>query len=199
MVDFPIIQFYEFDVAEIADPAGTRHIEGGSFAFRQRLALGCQTYTGVGTSGTLIFEDVKINASESHVESKVAAVIARLATSGIIMTNMRLYLFDDSVVQASKDQGLDPILVQFAVSGIWQPNGLLPSGAGQSLSTTPPASPNVFRQDGVNLINGEQDADVSQYMYINIAVPNGTPLGNFGACGSGLLTFGFLYDFYNDN
>lgn len=93
MVNFPILVFYEFDTAEVATPIPNRHIEGGSFAFRQRVALGCQEYTGVGTSGTLIFEDVEFNTTldQSHVESKVTAFIVRLGASGSVVSNMRLF------------------------------------------------------------------------------------------------------------
>lgn len=198
MISFPALVFYEFETDEIASPVFTRHIEGGSFAFKQRLALGCQQYSGLGTSGTLIFEDIEFDSTlnQSHVESKVTAVIVRLAASGSVVSNMRLFLHNDSALQAAPDQGLDPAFVQIATSGIWQPNPLLPSGQGERLSTTPPGTANVFRQDGTLAIFAEQDSDVSQFIYMNIVVPNGHPLGNFGACGSGLLTFALTFDFF---
>lgn len=198
MVNFPILVFYEFNTAEIASPIPNRHIEGGSFAFRQRLALGCQDYTGVGTSGTLIFEDIEFDTTidQSHVESKVTAFIVRLGASGSVVSNMRLFLHDDSALQAAPDQGLDPAFVQIAPSSTWQPNPLLPSGQGQTLSTTPPDAANVFRQDGAFAISAEQDNDVSQFIYMNLVVPNGHPIGDFGVCGSGLLTFALTYDFF---
>jgi hypothetical protein len=198
VVNVPLIHFYEYDVSEVASPIGLRHIEGAGFAFEQRLALGCQTYTGIGTSGTLNFGELQFDFSApvSHVESDVQAVIMRIANSGFVLTNMRLYLTDDTALRVARDAGLDPAFVQYTTSGIWQPNALLPSGAGTRLSTTIPATQNLFRQDGNSRIDRNDDHDVSQFIYMNIVAPLGIPLGTFGVCGSGLLRFAVQYDYF---
>jgi len=196
----PIVRFFEWDTAEIADPAGTRHLEGGAFAFKQRLARGCQTYAGAGTSGTLQFEGTTFDLTQtplpSHLESKVTAVTISLGSSGVAISNMRLYLKDNTGLLASKDQGLDPAIVQFTASGIWQPGSVLPSGIAPELSTTIPAVPNLRRQDGAAGLEGEDDFNASQYVYMNVLVPLGAPLGAFGICGSGQINIGLAFDFY---
>ena len=196
MSNFPSLQFFEFDTSEQDSPIGTRHIEGGSFAFKQRLSLGCQSYTVPGTSGTLMFENVISDTTQSHIESKVTAFIVRLGASGSVVSSMKLFLINDSALQASRDVGLDYGFVQIAPSGAWFPNPLLPSGAGQKLSNFPDQI-NIKRQDGQGSINGEQDLDVSQFIYTNLVLPNGHPLGEFGVCGSGFLRLGLVYDFFS--
>lgn len=198
MVNFPIIKWHEYSVAETASPIGVRHIEGAGFAFVQVLALGCQTYTGPGTSGTLDFGPIEFNfaAPVSHIESDVKAVVMRMATSGFVIDNMRLYLTDDTGLRVARDAGLDPAFIQMTTSGIWQPNALLPSGVGTRLTTSVPSAPNVFRQDGGSRIDRNDDHDVSQFLYMNLVAPIGMPLGLFGVCGSGLVRVGLQFDYY---
>ena len=178
----PIIRFFEWDISEIADPAGTRHLEGGSFAFKQRVARGCSTYTSVGTSGTLLFSGT--------------AITVNLGTSGVAISNMRVYLKDDSGLLASKDVGMDPAIVQFIPSGVWQPNAVLPSGIAPALPTTIPTLSNLFRQDGADSLVAQGDDNSSQYGYMNLLVPFGVPLGTYGICGSGRVNIGLVFDYF---
>lgn len=199
VTDPPIIRFFEWDTAEVADPVTTRHLEGGSFAFKQRVARGCSVYTGAGTSGTLQFEGTTFDLSKdavSHLESKVTAVSISLGSSGVAIGNMRLYLKDGTGLLASKDVGLDPAIIQFTASGIWQPNAVLPSGIAPQLTTTIPEIPNLRRQDGAASLEGEDDFNASQYAYMNVLVPFGAPLGTFGICGSGRIQIGLAFDYY---
>ncbi len=202
MTDIPVVEIFEWDITEIADPAGTRHLAGGSFAFKQKVSLGCAVADPLipSTSGTLIFQDLtfNINAAPSHKESRVAPLTIRVSTSGNGISNMRLYLTQNSVFQASLDQGLDAGFIQIATSGIWQPNGVLPSGAGTRLTTAIPSSFNIKRQDGAFGLVAEDDANVSEYIYTNVVIPFGTSFGEFGACGSGLLTLGLAFDYFQN-
>jgi len=194
----PLVEFFEFDTAQ-TDPTGNRHVEGGSFAFKQRVSLGCEDYSTPGTSGTLDFPNLKYSQSAptSDATSDVVAVVVHKFTDpGVYITNMRLFLRDDSVFQAGQDQGLDRGYVQFTSSGVWQQNPVLPSGAGARLPVGFPELPNVVQQDGLQAITGEGDLNVSRFIYMNIVIPVGTPLGSYGVCGSGLLRFGFTFDFY---
>ncbi len=198
-LNIPIIRFFEFDTSEISDPSGTRHIEGGSFAFKQRLALGCKHYSGTGTSGTLEFKGLRFNSSspKSHDISKVASIIISLGSSGVAISDMRLYLKDDSALNYSKDSGLDPAFVQATFSGVWQPNCTLPSGAGIRLSKVVPILPNIKRQDGGNALIKQDDDNVSQYIYCNIVAPWGGKLGSYGVCGSGALTLNLSFSYWD--
>jgi len=193
----PVIEIFEFDTTQVASPIGNRHIEGGSFAFKQRVALGYSQYSGPGTSGNLIFQDIKFNvaAPVSHIASRVSAIIIRMATSGSQISEMKLYLSNGSALSGSRDVGLDAAIMQYAVSGVWQPNSVLPSGITNQLPYLVPASPNVFRQDGANVIDGNQDIDVSQFIYMNLIVPQGFPLGSYGIIGSGLLRPALIFDY----
>ena len=195
----PIVKFFEWDTSEIADPSIARHIEGGHFAFKQRLARGCSTYTGVGTSGTLLFEKMRFNPSDtssSEIQSKVTAVTIIPGTSGAAIGNMRLYLKDDSGLLASKDIGLDPAFIQFSTSGTWLPNPYFPSGVGQKLTTSIPSLPNVFRQNGDQSLEGQDTLNSSQYIYMRLFAPFGSPLGTYGICGSGRIQIGLIFDYF---
>jgi len=197
----PIIEFFEFNTSEIANPAGTRHIPGGSFAFKQRLSTGCKKSTGNTSSGTLVFENLNFNAASptSHLESKVTAVVVRTATSGVAISNLRLFLGNSSALNYPIDQGLDSAFIQIAPSGTWQPNCVLPSGQGTRLSAIPGLLPNIKRQDGDNALIANDDANVSQYIYMNLVIPYGGAFGQFGACGSGQLQIKLLADFWDDH
>ncbi len=204
---FPIVRCFEFNTAEIASPVGSRTTPGGSFAFKQIVASGCSMANPnfpATTSGTLIFEDVKFDLSNppvpSHVASKVTAITFNLAASGTAISDLRLYLVDDSAFQASQDQGLDRAFMQYAPSGsLWLPNITLPSGSVQRIPRTVPASPNVFRQDGSQGLVGQDDSNSSEFVYLNIVVPLGTPLGAFGVCGSGILRLGLVFNYWDNS
>jgi hypothetical protein len=133
----------------------------------------------------------------SHVESKVTAVTISLGTSGVAISNMRVYLKDDSGLLASKDVGLDPAIIQFTASGVWQPNSVLPSGIAPKLTTNIPATQNLYRQDGQSALQGADDLNSSQYGYMNLLIPLGAPLGTYGICGSGRVNIGVAFDFYS--
>lgn len=201
---FPEIRVFSWDTAEIASPVGSRTSPGGSFAFRNMVSSGCQTADPNNpgtTSGLLLFEQTQFDLSNpplpSHLESKVAAITINVANSGTGMSDMRLFLADDSAFQGSSDQGLDRAFVQFAASGsFWAFNGEMPSGAVAQLPLTVPAIPNVFRQDGGNALVGQDDLNSSEFVYLNLVLPLGMPLGTFGACGSGLLRFGLVFNYW---
>lgn len=203
--DFPILHIYSFDTSEVADPVGQRHVPGGSFAFKRRISLGCSTFdegNPGGSSGVLEFEGIKFNAAtpSSDVASKVSAVIVRTAVDGTAVSNMRLYVVDNSALLAGvTDTGTEPARLQFAASGIWQPNPTWPSGIHAELPTSIPSNANVLRQDGGSTLLGTNDFNVSQYVYLNVVAPLGFPLGEFGGCGSGLLRLGLVFDYYDDS
>ena len=205
--DFPQISVCEWDSSEAASPVGNRHIPGGSFAFKQIVSSGCQTADPnhpATTSGTLLFENATFDLTSlplpSHIESKVTAITFNLGASGTAISDLRFYLVDDSAFQASKDEGLDRGFVQFAPSGsLWLINPLLPSGSVQRLSTVVPATQNVFRQDHNPGLVGQDDLNSYEFIYMNIVVPLGTPFGTYGVCGSGLLRFGLIFNYYNND
>lgn len=201
---FPNIRVFSWDTSEIASPVGLRNLAGGSFAFKNIVSSGCHTADPsfpASTSGLLIFEDCTFDLTDpplpSHLESKVAAITINVAQSGTGMSDMRLFLADDTAFQGSSDQGLDRAFVQYATSGsYWAYNGVLPSGAVDRIPLTVPATANVRRQDGGNALVGQDDSNSSEFIYMNAVIPLGTPLGNFGACGSGLLRFALVFNYW---
>lgn len=204
--DFPVIRVFEWDTTEVASPVGNRHLPGGSFAFKKIVASGCATAdpnNPGSTSGTLLFEDVRFDLTDlplpSHVASKVTAITFNLAASGTAISDLRLYLVDDSAFQASQDQGLDRGFIQYAPSGnLWLPNLTLPSGSVARLPTSIPTLPNVRRQDGGLALLGQDDGNSSEFVYLNIVIPLGTPLGAFGVCGSGILRLGLVFNYWSN-
>lgn len=203
VTNIPIIRFFEWDIDEVSSPIGIRHIAGASFAFKQMIASGCQHSDPLNlatTSGTLAFEGTKFDLTgnpSSHLASKVSVMTVNLGSSGVAITEMKLFLRDDSALRASMDRGLDPVVLQMAVSGVWQPNAVLPSGITGRLTTDIPAFPNLRRQDGIHLsLEKEDDGHSSQFVYLNLIIPFGHPLGSFGVCGSGALRFGLMFNYY---
>ena len=204
----PVIRFFEWDTSEIATPVGVRTTPGASFAFKQIIASGCQTANPnfpASTSGTLIFEgttfEVLGGAPPSHLESKVIGFTVNLATSGNAISDMRLYLTDDSaLVDPAADVGLDSAFIQITASGgSWLPFSTLASGVGTRLTKAVPSSPNILRQDGVNALLGQDDQNSSEFIYMNLVIPFNFPIGTFGICGSGNLRFGFSFNYWSND
>jgi hypothetical protein len=201
---FPVIRVFSWDTDEIASPVGNRTVPGGSFAFKNIVSSGCATFdpnNPASTSGILMFEETQFDLTNpplpSHLESKVAAITFNVANSGTAISDLRLFVVDDSAFQGSADQGLDRAFVQFATSGsFWAYQGIMPSGAVDRLSFIVPTLQNVFRQDGKPGLVGQDDGNSSEFVYLNIVIPLGTPLGQYGVCGSGLLRFGLVFNFW---
>lgn len=208
-MNLPVVRIFEWDTAEIVSPQGTRTTPGGSFAFKQIVSSGCETADPnlpATTSGIIAFEKTRFDITEgtanlpSHIESKVTALTFNLANSGVAISDMRIYLINESALQGSVTFNQDPGFVQFAASGSsWIPNAILPSGAGTRLTTTVPISRNVKRQNGGNALVGNDDQNSSEFVYMNVVLPLGYPLGNFGVCGSGILRFGLIFNYWSND
>lgn len=204
---FPVIRIFAWDTAEIASPVGTRTFAGGSFAFKNIVSSGCATLDpnlSKSTSGVLMFEDTKFDLTApplpSHLESKVAAITINVANSGTGISDLRLFVADDSAFQGSSDQGLDRAFVQYATSGsFWAYASTMPSGTVDKLPLTVPQYQNVFRQDGKPGLVGQDDLNSSEFVYLNLVIPLGSPLGNYGVCGSGLLRFGLVFNYWDNS
>jgi len=205
--DFPVIRVFEWDTAEVASPVGTRNLPGGSFAFKQIVSSGCATVDPSNpgtTSGTLVFQDTKFDLSNlplpSHLASKVTAITFNLAASGTAISDLKLFVVDDSAFQGSADEGLDRAFIQASPSGgNWLPLVEMPSGSVSRLPLIVPTVPNVLRQDGGNALVGEDDQNSSEFVYLNIVIPLGTPLGTFGVCGSGILRLALVFNYWSND
>ena len=198
----PVVRIFEWDVDEPSSPVGVRNI-AGSVGFVQMVGSGCTVADPMApatTSGTLIFKGTKFDISDgigpSHLASKVAALTVNLGSSGTAIADMRIFLRDDSALLPSTWEGLDPAIIQGVVSGVWIFKAVLASGAAPQITTTVPVLPNLFRQDGGNALLAQDDQNSSQFLYTNIVIPNGFPLGAFGICGSGSLRWGLMFTYF---
>lgn len=206
-MNFPITRFFEYDNTEIASPVGTRHLPGGHAAFVQQLSFGCATSNPLQpatTSGTLNFRgptfEIFNGIIPSHTVTGTQVLTINLANSGVAISDMRLYLADDTALTIPADSvGQDPAFVQFTTNSAWQQNLSMPSGTGTRMSLVVPSEPNVLRQDGANLLAGQDDRNSSEFIYMNAVVPWGFPFGSFGACGSGILRFTLLFNYYSND
>lgn len=202
----PIVRIFAFDVSEALSPVGNRTVPGGTFAFKYMVASGCQTANPLrpgSTSGTLIFEGTKFDITDnnppSHLASKPACITFNMGNSGVAISDMKLFLIDDSALKPGIWNHVGQAFMQFAPSGnYWFYNATMPSGAFQRLTTSIPTSRNVSRQDGTAGLVGQDDLNSSEFVYLNLILPLGFPLGEFGVCGSGLLRFGLIFNYWNN-
>lgn len=199
---FPLIRVFAWDTAEIASPVGLRNLAGGSFAFKYMVASGCRTADPLNpstTSGTLLFEGTKLDLTSTappNVASKPACITFNLATSGVDVFDMGLFLIDDTALKPGLWNGCGKGIVQYAPSGsLWKYNLAMPSGHYPRLTTTIPDTRNVLRQDGATGLIAEDDGNSSEFVYLNVILPYGFPLGEYGVCGSGLLRFGLVFSY----
>jgi hypothetical protein len=189
----PEIQFSSWNNKEIADPSGTRHLVSAAFAYDKLIGLGCGL--------AMPFNGLRLNLStgEPFVGSNVAVVNASFpnfveaAASGLgTLNNMRIWI----PVGSGTVLDLPGSRLEFLVSGLWVPNLGFPSGAGQQFPNTLPLVANLFRADGFNGITGFDDNNVSQFIYMRLFLDVDFPIGEFGACGSGILRPRLTFDFF---
>lgn len=202
---YPAIRIHNWDVTEVSSPAGRRNIAGG-FGFKKSISFGCEHETaGLGstTSGTLDFNGPKfiIDSDDppSHAVSPVEALTFHLIASGTAISDLRLYLIDDSALtRPSLDRGIEPAFIQMETSTTWTVNKTMASGVGIKLTAVVPSSGTIYRQDGFHTLYDQNDSNSSEFIYLNIVAPWGFPFGQFGICGSGLLRLGFVYTYWPD-
>lgn len=199
----PLVRIFAWDVGEIASPVGNRHIAGGSFAFKYMVASGCKTADPLnpgGSSGTLVFEGTKFdlsNGTPPYLASPPACITFNMGNSGVAISEMKLFLIDDSALKPGLWNGAGRAILQYAPSGSrWLYNLTMPSGSAPRLTTSIPSSMNIRRQDGGNALAAQDDQNSSEFVYMNLIVPLGFPFGEFGVCGSGLLRFGLIFDYW---
>ena len=203
----PLVRIFAWNVAEIASPVGARTVPGGSFAFMHMVASGCKTADPLNpstTSGTLIFEGTKFDLTASpyasHLASKPACITFNLANSGVGVSDMGLFLIDDSALKPGVWNNCGAGFVQYAPSGsTWRYNLTMASGEFPVLTTTIPSLQNVHRQDGTPGLVGQDDGNSSEFVYLNLILPLGFPFGGFGVCGSGLLRFGLVFNYWSND
>lgn len=203
----PLIRVFAWDVAEVASPVGSRTVAGGSFAFMHMVSSGCMTANPMNpatTSGVLLFEGTKFDLTNlplpSHLVSKPACLTFNIANSGVGVSDMRLFLIDDSALRAGIWHGAGSGFIQIRQGGnAWLFGLTMPSGSSPALTTSIPSMPNVRRQDGAPGLAGQDDLNSSEFVYLNLILPLGFPLGGFGVCGSGLLRFGLTFNYWSND
>jgi hypothetical protein len=191
--EIPWLRWYQFHVDEFSDPSGERHIPGGAFAYDKTVG------SGTCVSGISFPEiTIKVGSNKDNYASTPIALVFHLSNidSGSGVGGLRFYLDQGSALDGD---GMPPkAFIQMIVSGQWQPFLTMPSGYGTPLVPgVVPELSNVFRQNGGNTLENITDDWVSQYVYLNVVIPNHFPLGTYGICGSGSLRFAVLYDYFN--
>lgn len=189
----PQIQFSSWNNSEIADPAGTRHLVSGSFAYDKLLGLGC--------ADAMSFTNLKLNLTNNDpfVGSDVKVINVSVPNFGTLQAsglsavyNMRLWLPSGSgTAIASPNASL-----QFTTSGVWVPNLTFPSGFGQTMLSSLPTQFNVRRIDGRSELLSFNDQNVSEWIYLRLFLDRDFPTGTYGICGSGLLRPRLTFDFF---
>lgn len=192
------VEVIAFDTTELSSPSGTRNIPYGSEAYIKHL--------GIGANSGLLWPNTVLNlidkSSKDYIESTPVAFILRASNSGFGVSDIKPYIIDDSALEIPRQTfALPSGYIQYTVSGHWLPFCQLPSGIGTRLQKNfisfPFHLPGAIRADGLGGVVGEQDSDVSQYIYMNLILPKGFPFGRFGVIGSGLLRLGMIYTYYN--
>ena len=190
-VPFPTIQFSSWDNTELADPAGTRHLVSGAFAYDKLLGTGCGL--------ALAFNNLVLDASEPFATSDVAVInmsvsnMGELQASGLnAVYNMKLW------IPAGSGSVIDTpgAHLEFFTSGLWVPNVDFPSGHGQQFLRTLPTQFNVRQHAGRAELTSYTDDETSEYVYMRLFLDERFPLGTFGVCGSGSLRPRLTFDFY---
>jgi len=153
------------------------------------------------TSGVLLFEGTKFDLTNlplpPHLASKPACLTFNLANSGVAVSDLSLFLIDDSALRAGVWSGAGSGIVQIMQGGSsWLYYLSMPSGSSPVLTTSIPSIPNVRRQDGTAALAAQDDLNSSEFVYLNLILPIGFPLGSFGVCGSGLLRFGLVFNYW---
>lgn len=203
----PLIRIFAWDTGEIASPVGSRTNPGGSFAFKYMVASGCMTASPLSpatTSGTLLFEGTKFDLTQtpyaSHLASKPACITLNMANSGVGVSDMSLFLIDDSALKPGIWNDVGSGFIQIHNGGnAWLYGLTMPSGSYPTLTTDIPSYPNIRRQDGTPGLVGQDDLNSSEFIYLNLVLPLGFPFGSFGVCGSGLLRFGLVFNYFSND
>lgn len=182
----PNVQIFEWNTREASSPVGVRNIYGGHPAFVKELQNSI--------NGAMEFDDVVLdytNTSLSGIyQSRVQAFTVGLSDSDYSISSLRLWIPSGTALLGSGH-------LELTTSGSWVYNAILPSGRGTTVPTSLPSSPNIMNQNGVSWsIDGPNDSDVSQFVYLALTVPSGIGLGQFGLGVNGDLAFRITYDWY---
>lgn len=182
----PTTQFFEWDVRELSPPDGTRHIYAGHPAWVKEL--------GVQAVDAMEIDDVVLNYADDSLSGvypgRVQAFTFALSNDNFSVSNLRFWMPSGSALNSSGH-------LEFAASGTWIPNALLPSGEGTVVPTSLPTIQNLLRQDDVfGNLDFASDAHTSQYVYLALSITSGMPLGQYGLNSNGDLAFRVTYDWY---
>jgi len=183
----PTTQFFEWDVRETSSPAGSRHIYAGHPAWVKEL--------GAETAKALEFEDVILDFANSNLggvyQGRVQAFTFGQTNDNFSVSNLRFWMPSGTALNPASGY------LEFAASGTWIPNAVLPSGAGTEIPSTLPTLRNVLRQDDLlGNLDLSGDSDQSQFVYMALSVVSGMPLGQYGLNSNGDLAFRMTYDWY---
>ena len=177
----PKLIFHEWNVNE-ASPTGTRNNAGGHAAFIKVL--------DDSSAGAMEFDDIIIDYTTPEEVSKVQCFTCHVSGIQYGVSNLRFWAPTVTALAAGGN-------LEYAASGTWVQNAVLPSGNGLAVPTTLPTLPNIRNQDGQSYTISWTDEGSSEYIYMAISVPSGMPLGQYGNGVNGNLVFRLTYDWYS--
>lgn len=158
----------EWNATNSANPSGMRHTESGSHPSFVRI---------IGVGSGIVFNGAKFNSISDPV-----ALTVRNVTSGKFVSNMKIWLQDDSAFV-----GVDGYEISARIKSEWEPNLNMSSGGGV-LPRNQLAASSVLRSDLTNSISGvvaqsnatSGEPDVSQYIYLALDTNGNFIPGTYG-------------------
>jgi hypothetical protein len=176
MVTIPTAQILEFDTT--VDPSGSRHLLSSAVKALDTTA-----------NGFLDFENN--NVSISGIVGLTKMVVFRIDDMGDAsgIYNMKFFLNSATAFSRGTYRFLNSINTHYQGTNF----ALLTTDL--DISTSLPATQNLFSTQESNAISGILDADVSQYVYLAVFTDVDVPFGTYGGGGVGSFRYRTQYDF----
>jgi len=178
----PVVKFYEFAVSGVS-PSGSRH-QTSHASFTKEL--------NTAASGALDFGDVNIDA-ETESDTKVVVFRVSDLNGNTRVQNMRFWI-------PSIPGRISTCEFNTEIQNEWRQDNVLGEASG-NVSTTLPTTQNLFRGTAATYaenwphLSGVDDANASQYIYLNVTCPTTAGTGKFGAGGEGEITMRVTLDY----
>jgi hypothetical protein len=170
-----ITKFYQFSSSGV-NPVGSRHLTSHPSFIKELLST---------EIGALDFGSVNIDIKRHSPTKAVLFRASSLAVGGEI-NNMRVW-------GSSLPSPIGTISYNMKILSAYV-SGLSLTDASGAVPSTLPTSQNLFRTNGAASITGVLDADVSEYIYLNVTGDVGLTTGKLGAGTDKPFIFRVTYD-----
>lgn len=176
----PVIRFSQFAVSGVS-PVNARHLKNHASYVKQ---------LGTTAAAYLDFGDLNLTDGKQNSPTKaVVAMVDHMNDAKSQVYNLRFWAADITDFTAGT------YYLNSWASGVWLRNCALTDASGYFTPTILPSGQNWKRQDGGLAITASgADAQVTQYMYMNLTVNTDVPVGTYGGDAGGFkyrLTFDY--------